>query len=256
MVNWIIALIVCFIIGFVALKWRHREKNSDFIMPLMDENTAKTPESEISSDPLPAGCWGDQVIGKPRVIAVETEAERIARIHQVSRQWQHVQEKYTAPRQSTEAGFKRSTPSAARHVQGKIIQKEPAQVIGLYVMAKPGSVFKGYALYQSLIDVGLVYGKMKIFHFHAGPDCQSPVLFSVASAINPGIIHVEEMSDFQTPGLSLFLDSTKVAQPKIALERMIAVAEKLADRLHGVVLNQDKTPWSTETEEACYARFE
>ena len=59
----------------------------------------------------------------------------------------------------------------------------------IHVMAQPGAAFAGYDLYQSLTSAGLTYGEMKVFHRYAEKNEKTRnVMFSVASAVNPGLL--------------------------------------------------------------------
>lgn len=64
------------------------------------------------------------------------------------------------------------------------------QYIILYVMAPKDQAYRGYELLQSLLAVGLRYGEMNIFHRHAEKSGRGPILFSLASAAEPGIFEL------------------------------------------------------------------
>lgn len=188
------------------------------------------------------GRWGDQIIGKPRVIVKETATEHASKIHEASKQWTALQARYDKPA---------LRPKVNQSLSPKGSGSEN-KTISLYLMAKEQKTFPGYLLYQALSQVGLSYGKMKIFHYMVNTSHEPKILFSVASALNPGILPMDNMHDFSTPGLVLFFTFQNPIQAEKAIERMIAVAEKLAEILEGFLLTQDKQPWSREAEEDYY----
>lgn len=250
-----IAAVSVLIIGLIAMIIvRRRRKDEPLNMP----NTEGDPlldksETNAASLDLFVGRWGDQVVGKPKIISAETAEERVARIH-------HEAELLKAQQQQFQ--MRQPTAFAPRTIHAQMTAHQPTKdptshnaVMVLYVMAKENHRFSGYELYQSLINAGLFYGKMRIFHYHQHRDSQQPTLFSVASAINPGSIDIEHIGNFSTPGLTLFLDTKRVPNAKTALEAMIAVAEQLADDLDGIVLNSKRQSWSSQVETECYAQL-
>lgn len=231
---------------------RRRRKDEPLNMPKTEgdplfDNAEQAP---INMD-MYVGRWGDQVVGKPKVISTESHEERVARLHQEAEQLK-TQYQLSQMRQPS-VYAPRAVHAQTVAPQNKYERPQQNAIVVLYVMAQENQRFSGYELYQSLINAGLIYGKMRIFHYHQQHDSQRPALFSVASAINPGSIDIDHIGSFSTPGLTLFLDSARVPNAKVALETMIAVAEQLADDLQGTVLNSKRQSWSTEVESECYA---
>ncbi|MFN7098156.1 MAG: cell division protein ZipA C-terminal FtsZ-binding domain-containing protein, partial [Gammaproteobacteria bacterium] len=199
-----IAAAVILIGGFILMMIvRARSKHDVLDMPktvgdpLMDEvlETATAPDKNIKN-------WGDQVIGKPKILMTESPEERVARLHQGAEQAK-LRQPYTKPPTI------HATSSTQAVTKSFITAKEKNErnnIMVLYIMAHDKQHFNGYDLYQSLINAGLIYGKMRIFHYHQKHDTQKPVLFSVASAINPGSIDVDHIESFTTPGLTLFFN--------------------------------------------------
>lgn len=114
------------------------------------------------------------------------------------------------------------------------------EFIVLYVLAKPGYPFVGYELLQSLTALNLRYGKMNIFHRHeVADDIESSVLFSVASAVKPGILDLDNIGALACPGLTLFM-SNHVDAADAVFELMLETAQQLADDLDGIVCNAQR----------------
>lgn len=124
-----------------------------------------------------------------------------------------------------------------------------ASVIIVHVMASGDEEFKGEPLLESLLNQGLRYGTMKIFHRHAEADGAGEVLFSVANSINPGTFDLNTMADFLTPGISLFFAMEDVEDPSGAVSLMLDTAKALADELGGVVKDDSRSVMTRQTEE-------
>lgn len=107
-------------------------------------------------------------------------------------------------------------------------------VIVVNVVAPRGHVFYGYDLAHAFEQLSLFHGDMQIFHAY---DEQGETLFSVASVIEPGYFDPQYMDRCITPGVALFLDLTRVAEPKSTFKHMLTVAYDLAQMLGGDVLD-------------------
>ncbi|MBY0543948.1 MAG: cell division protein ZipA [Gammaproteobacteria bacterium] len=245
--------------------WKRKRNKNELDMPnmpnmeqdpLMDKPNAETTARNV-------GRWGDQIVGKPRIISTETMEERIERIHQQTVQMQQRARPAHIPQvpksmlrsihQPQVALKKVPTKKISTSVAKPDSTTNKSELIVLHVMAKEAHGFKGNDVYQSVINAGLFYGKKQIFHYHDRRNIDGAILFSLASAVNPGLIDLEQLDSFTTPGLTLFMNKQDLKNPKMALETMIAVAEQLADDLEGVVLNSKRQPWTSELEMACFA---
>lgn len=129
-------------------------------------------------------------------------------------------------------------------------QQEPAapklKMILLHVFAEEKRPFAGYELLQTLLSTGLRYGKMNIFHRHVHKTGRGPVLFSLASAVEPGTFDLPKMGNFKCPGLVLFMDLTQVAQPLEAFNLMIETAGTLVEELGGRVMDSQHNTLTKE----------
>lgn len=111
----------------------------------------------------------------------------------------------------------------------------------LHVMAKGNKVFAGYELLQALLSSGFRFGKMAIFHYYQPETQQKEVLFSLASAVEPGVFDMQNMGAFVCPGLTLFMQpSGNSIKDKATYALMIKTAQHLKEDLDGVLLNKQK----------------
>lgn len=113
--------------------------------------------------------------------------------------------------------------------------------LSLYVMASNHRLFQSYELLQAISVNGFHYGKMQIFHCHENKsDPQSPILFSLANAIEPGFFDLNAMGSFSCPGLTLFMRLDKRENLNNCFYAMLETAKQLADDLGGEVLDESR----------------
>jgi cell division protein ZipA len=117
----------------------------------------------------------------------------------------------------------------------------------LYLLAPRDHPFIGYELLQALLSAELRFGEKRIFHRY-GPleGGQQKILFSVASAVEPGIFDMANIGGFSCPGLCIFMAPEKVADPATTFELMLETAIQLADDLGGELCNQQREPLTEE----------
>ncbi len=127
------------------------------------------------------------------------------------------------------------------------IETEPddqLDIVQLYVIAHGDMMFSGQALLEAFEAQGLTYGDMKIYHRPA-PDTQFP-RFSVVNMVEPGTFPDGDYSDFQSPGIALFLQTAVVDRPQEAFDDMVQTGAALAARLRGELLDGLRNPVNLE----------
>jgi cell division protein ZipA len=119
-------------------------------------------------------------------------------------------------------------------------------IVILNVMAKAGQDFSGYDLLQSLVSAGLRYGEKKIFHRYKQFNNNDEILFSVASATEPGTFEIQKMGTCVCKGLSLFMFLTDSTQDSNHFSLMLETAKKLARDLDGIICDESHQLLSQE----------
>lgn len=133
-----------------------------------------------------------------------------------------------------------------------IVKQSP--IIAFYLMAPEGKQFFGYELLQALLSAGLCYGKMNIFHrYQKGSNL---ILFSVASAIEPGVFDLDNMGAFSCPGLTLFIRACSEQELLyVQLDSLLQTAEQLADDLGGILCDDQRVPLTEDKIEEYLEKF-
>jgi cell division protein ZipA len=112
----------------------------------------------------------------------------------------------------------------------------------LQLMAPNLRPYRGYELIQTLTSAGFHYGKMNIFHFYSDPLTKKELLFSLASAIEPGTFDLDNTGEIVCPGLCLFMSIHKVKSAVTAFDLMWETAQILAQDLGGILCDRQLQP--------------
>lgn len=134
----------------------------------------------------------------------------------------------------------------------KAVEEAPVEneFVTLYVVAAEGTQFNGLQVAQQLDALGLQFGEYHIFHRHID-NANSPVLFSVANMMQPGVFDVNNLEQFYTVGLVFFMQLPSPTNDLANVRIMINTAESLAKSLGGFVLN-DQQQLFDETSRQAY----
>ena len=134
----------------------------------------------------------------------------------------------------------------------------PEEVLIINIMAPGGEAFRGDALLDALLRGGLRFGDMNIFHRYQKPGGGGAILFSLANMVKPGTFDLDQMDDFTTPGVSLFMtlpleasDSTNTQ----VFDLMLETAQTLAQELGGELKDENRSVMTRQTMEHCRQRI-
>lgn len=111
------------------------------------------------------------------------------------------------------------------------------QVISLFVK---GSV-QGSVLLQMMTELGCKFGDMGIFHRYEQTSGNGPMIFSVANMFNPGTFDLDNIENFETEGVALFMALPLDYDGQQAFNMMLNAAKKLAMEIpQGQVLDGNR----------------
>jgi cell division protein ZipA len=121
------------------------------------------------------------------------------------------------------------------------------EVLVINVIARDEAGFKGPALLQNILESGLRFGEMDIFHRHESMAGNGEVLFSMANALKPGTFDLDDIEGFSTRAVSFFLGMPGPRHPKQAFDVMVAAARKLAHELNGELKDDQRSVLTAQT---------
>jgi cell division protein ZipA len=115
------------------------------------------------------------------------------------------------------------------------------RIISLYVAAKAGNKLRGADIVVAAEKAGLTFGYMDVFHRLVDGRPEAGPIFSVANIIKPGSFDMSRIGEVETPAIAFFLTLPAPVPALDAWETMEPAAQRMADLLDGVVLDEERS---------------
>lgn len=123
---------------------------------------------------------------------------------------------------------------------GKRVSEQFDRIVSLYVAAKAGNKLRGQDIVVAAEKAGLTFGHMEVFHRLVDGKPELGPIFSVANIIKPGSFEMSRIADIETPAIAFFLTLPAPVPALDAWETMEPAAQRMADLLDGVVLDEER----------------
>jgi cell division protein ZipA len=133
-------------------------------------------------------------------------------------------------------------PTHQEEPKTKPVQPEqPQEVLVLNVKSADDNPIPGSALLPMLLTLGFKFGDQDIFHRHVNSNGKGPVLFSLANMFKPGNFDIDNLENFTTQGISLFMILPIEGEPHQVFNMMHNAARKIADEFSAQIYDGRRT---------------
>jgi len=119
--------------------------------------------------------------------------------------------------------------------------EQPQEVLVLNVKSADDNPIPGSALLPMLLTLGFKFGDQDIFHRHVNSNGKGPVLFSLANMFKPGNFDIDNLENFTTQGISLFMILPIEGEPHQVFNMMHNAARKIAEEFSAQIYDGKRT---------------
>lgn len=256
--EWLILIGIVVIAGILFDGWRRMRGGKGKLRLKLDRTLSNLPEEDDAGDP--------DVLGPSRVVDRQQEPvleEEDLLLPSLSAKETNRRRAAVEPRQGDlnldtvepEMAFdslvdldeEQPEPalSSAKTEHAQTTSAEEFLVIN--VISRDENGFKGPALLQNILESGLRFGEMDIFHRHESMAGNGEVLFSMANGVKPGTFDLDDIDLFSTRAVSFFLALPGPRHPKQAFDVMVAAARKLSHELNGELKDDQRSVLTAQT---------
>ena len=120
------------------------------------------------------------------------------------------------------------------------------KIVTVYIAARAGEKLRGPDIVVAAEKAGLTYGHMGVFHRLVEGHPERGPVFSVANIMKPGSFDMASIHELETPAIAFFLTLPAPLPALDAWEMMQPTAERMADLLDGVVLDESRNALSRQ----------
>ncbi|WP_462383980.1 cell division protein ZipA [Pseudomonas sp. Marseille-QA0892] len=242
--EWLIVIGIIVIAGILFDGWRRMRGSRGKLKFKLDRNLSNIPEDDTDPELLgPArvipGSHQEPDLGDEKDMSFSAPAKEPA----------PTKRRKTEPRQG-DLDLDADGPMPSMSVDDEPANsEEPSfeEVLVINVVSRDPDGFKGPALLQNILESGLRFGKMDIFHRHESMAGNGEVLFSMANGVKPGTFDLDDIDLFSTRAVSFFLGLPGPRHPKQAFDVMVAAARKLSSELNGELKDDQRSVLTAQT---------
>lgn len=213
---------------------------------LSDNEYILKDEEDFSTDSLDEGLLGDFESKEPSFQTTPELSQPVVSESDLAISNLKEQAKEQIRISKVEPSYQAGAPTH-RSDNGQIQLHEPSRILSIFILANGNKNFSGYELLQSLLSSGLRFGEMNIFHRHEETNGKGRILFSLASATEPGTFNIQNMGSFSGRGLCMFMKLLGTDRDNEAFDLFIKTAQKLADELNGSIYDDSRHPLTKDS---------
>ncbi len=144
-------------------------------------------------------------------------------------------------------------PSDFKHQPSLLDQHDdeaPAQeekLVILHVAARSPNTFDGKGILRLTKELELEHDAMHIFSKNIERYSGVQSLYSIVNMVKPGTFDIDNMDQFETPGISFVMHLPGPEEGLRAFNIMLEAAKKFAERLNGDLLDETRTRISPQS---------
>ncbi|MDP2635095.1 MULTISPECIES: cell division protein ZipA [unclassified Pseudoalteromonas] len=227
--RWVLIIISVIVIGGLLIHglWSVRKKEAPTTAPNERVEPTEQPSVEQHSEPLQTA---QTERDEPQFGDLSFSADDVNEVEQ-----------------SGEADTQRSGETVDEAQAEQEQETPPADFIIVHIQMPEGMAMEGSKLLPAINTLGFKYSEEGFFNRHLDPAGLGPVLFRLVNMYNPGTFDIDNMEQFSTAGISLFMTLPCDGDGLAAFNMLHSAAKKLADEFGATILDSQREEMTVES---------
>lgn len=208
--------------------------------------------------PAKAKAWGDdddsEAVPAKRELAAEKMETKAENPMVSAKSEPQPEPELPSVRANREEGGTEQLPIdlASAEANEEVVEAPKEEVITLFVSGD----IKGTRLLETVTELGMKFGELDIFHRYEQPTGRGPLLFRMANMYNPGTFNLDDLDNFNTRGVVLFMTLPLKYDGHKAFTMMYNAANKIADAMpRAAVLDGNRNPMTKQSVQHTYQKI-
>lgn len=134
----------------------------------------------------------------------------------------------------------RGRAAVSSHAGQRPVEAPVDRIVSIFIVARPGEVFRGSDIAVAAEKTGLQFGAMNIFHRLVDGRPAAGPIFSMANMVKPGYFDMPRIGELATPGITFFITLPGPFSALDAWDTLLPAAQRIAELLDGELLDEDR----------------
>ena len=228
--RWALIVISVFVIGGLLIHglWSVRKKDNPEVTQ-QDRVEPNEPTPSVEDTPEPVVQERDEPEFGDLSFSAETESRELE---------PEIEQQPVVEEQPLEAESVTDEPQQ---------EVQPTDFIIVHLQMPEGLSMEGSQLLPAVNMLGFKYSEEGFFNRHLDPAGTGPVLFRLVNMYNPGTFDIDNMEQFSTAGVSLFMTLPCEGDGLSAFNMLHSAAKKLADEFGATILNSSREEMTVDS---------
>ena len=135
----------------------------------------------------------------------------------------------------------------------EIESQQEQKILVLNICAQANQEWSGDKILKCALAAGLKCSDKNIFEYYIRPpQVEATAVFYVANFVNPGTFDWNNMTEFKTRGMSLFMRLPTVHSARDSLDKMLDCGQQMSEALGADLCNDKRQPLSKQAVKDMY----
>ncbi len=244
---------ICFVAGIYiwgSLKSRKEQRQQTILQHSVTDDVAglkisSTPDSEIDYSSVLTGL--NQAIGQAQNEPAVTDKEQNEGYEELPSEPEELQQVEVNPIFRPEESIEAPHKTGAADINQANASSKNEQIITIHIIPRANEVIEGKTILKVANELDLQFGAMNIFHHYGvGEMKMDSALFSLANMMEPGNFDMNQIDDFRTNGLVMFMCIPSKIDDQLVFELMLNTAQRMAELLSADICDDKRVLMSEQ----------